>query len=291
MQAILDFYLQDRKENVSEETFEVVKARCNTFQKELVELGLSSWQCLSFYWCKCVQEERKGREHPYCTYLMLEELHRFATWLTQQRMFNVNPIPLFWYGRKPSAPKRATPTHEEVCDLLQTAVEKSSTPIGFRNLVMVSLQACTGLRAMELRSLQVVDVHDDRIVVKGKFNLYRTLVVDPICNVILQRWLTEEREKLIPNRWDCEWLFPTHRAEQLTSKGLGKVFKEQLNTWMHPSHLRHFFATNMEFAGCPVDELKVLMGHSQRSNARQSYVTPSYEQILALKEKFQWGEG
>ena len=148
-------------------------------------------------------------------------------------------------------------SREEVARLLQAAEYNPK-----HRMVLMTAYA-TGLRASELASLQVTDIHSERMLVRvnqGKGRKDRYTLLSP-------RLLSELRDYWQLYR-PTRWLFPGRRPDRpLTMYAVQEVFYKAKKlarlTHGHGIHtLRHSFASHLVEAGVDLPILQRLLGHT-----------------------------
>ena len=186
-----------------------------------------------------------------------------------------------WFDEEIQRPKRhlRLPTvfsPEEITRILDAT----------RNLthwtILATLYA-TGLRARELRLLQVSDIDSERMVLhirEGKGQVPRDLGLSP---VLLERLRVYWRW-----RQPKEWLFPStqHHGNPMCDKSLRLVCthagrRAGIRKHVHPHVFRHSYATHLLDQGTDLRTIQVLLGHADiQTTAR--YLRVSTQRIQAV---------
>ncbi len=142
---------------------------------------------------------------------------------------------------------------------------------GIRNFTMVSIFWALGIRNNELRTLKVgsFDPAFDRnnriglLTVDGKNNKERSLfVVDKLYDNLLL-YLSHRKapkNKKFP-------LFCTKKNQPISGDQVNRIIrnnvkKNRIKERITPHVLRHTFATEMYHIGVPIDDIRVMLGHS-----------------------------
>lgn len=148
----------------------------------------------------------------------------------------------------------------------------------------------TGLRVSELCNLDVGDVQlEDRagwvVVRRGKGNKYREVPLNVDTRQALKRWLKIRSA----NR---TYLFVTNNRQRMTRQvvhwhinKIGAAAGVQLS----PHTLRHTFGKNLVNAGVPLDQIAVLMGHSN-VNTTAIYTCPGQADLQQAVDLIAWGD-
>ena len=164
-----------------------------------------------------------------------------------------------------------------------------------RDKVMILLLWCLGLRSGELRAIKKEDI---RIIDSGKKTALLTvhgkgakeralLIMDKLFDLVIG--YTKELE-------DTCLVFPGKDNKIMDDSTVGRRIKKYLkvagiNLHITPHCLRHSFATEMYYAGVPLEAIRTMLGHE---NLRETsvYIHVSREDmqtalsLLSIKGKF-----
>jgi site-specific recombinase XerD len=131
--------------------------------------------------------------------------------------------------------------------------------------LLIACAYALGLRNMELCGLNICDVRPDHVRILGKGNKERI--------VPLPQGLRDDLNKLAMYRLsftggkdDC--LFTRWNGGRLDTSHVTAIFRhagDRCGMRLHAHLLRHAYATHLIQAGCPVEKVAVLMGHSNIS--------------------------
>ena len=177
-------------------------------------------------------------------------------------------------------------TEEEIEALLAATDEVTWT--GRRDRAMLALACQTGLRASELLSLTVGDVHlgtGAHVSCLGKGRRQRVTPLTAGTAKLLKAWMSE-RAGL-----DADPLFPTRRGAELSRDGLERRLAKYATIAAHscptlikkrisPHVMRHSAAMRLVSAGVDIATVALWLGH-QNVATTQIYVHAD----LALKER------
>ena len=149
-----------------------------------------------------------------------------------------------------------------------------------RDLAIVGLMLCDGLRSCEVLTLNCDDLllPESQIRVRGKGNKVRWLPLASETIKLLDHYL---RLKRPPNCGAPLFVGLKGRARgrRMTSAGLRSLFRHHRRTTgvaqANPHRFRHTFATDMIRAGISLPALMQLMGHAQIQT------TPIYVQLTS----------
>lgn len=163
---------------------------------------------------------------------------------------------------------------KEVFRLLRTCDKRSF--ISFRNYVIIALLWCTGLRSRELCALRWNDIDLENsllLVRKGKGNKQRQLFLNNKMLRILKsyrRSMVDAGERTPVFRGYCVSRPAGAKPRALSIRALGDVVRQAvheagIDRKVTPLILRHTFATHMYEAGVPLNDIKEMMGHDNRT--------------------------
>lgn len=155
---------------------------------------------------------------------------------------------------------------EEIDKLLATFNEDDI--LEFRNKTMLELMYSTGLRVSELVNLNIEDVHLSMGFVKclGKGNKERIIPIGEVASKMLEKYLTEVRDKLNTN-YDNKILFLNKNGTRISRQYFWKILKEKaqkigLSSKISPHKIRHSYATHLLENKADIRYIQELLGHS-----------------------------
>lgn len=157
-------------------------------------------------------------------------------------------------------------TISEVEDLLQAP--DPSTLIGARDLAILQVIYASGLRVSEVCGLNLQDVDDQIVRVKGKGGKERIVpiakaAVDAIDHYLIQYRQPSAHEKMVP-------LFVSEKGKRIDRVLVWKrikLYAKQANIHkeISPHTLRHSFATHLLENGADLRVIQEMLGHSNIS--------------------------
>lgn len=138
--------------------------------------------------------------------------------------------------------------------------------LSLRNMCIIELLFCLGLRISEISALNVSDysTSEGSILIHGKGNKERLLFLSsPIVAQKLSLWLTVRTSFYS----DEEALFINKYGQRLSIYGIENVFykyqeKAHINPNATPHFLRHSFATQLLNNGASIRDVQELLGHN-----------------------------
>lgn len=152
---------------------------------------------------------------------------------------------------------------EEVDSILEAP--DTATDEGIRDFAILELLYATGIRASELASLELYDVGEKEVRVKGKGGKERLLPVAEKAITAIDSYLT-----LVRAQFDSEKikaLFLTSKGEPIDRRFVWSVVKKyarkaQITKNVHPHTLRHSYATHLLHNGADLRVIQELLGHA-----------------------------
>src|SRR6266487_1564874 len=185
----------------------------------------------------------------------------FFSWCYQEELIDINPAARL---KHPKAPKRIRPafTAEHIEKML--AVCDTSTPVGFRDHVILLLLLDTGIRIAEISTLRVSSVHDRYIKVMGKGRKEREIGIYPEMSKLLWKYIHKHRKPDDP----AEAALFIGKGQPLHPGGVHTIIKRiqklsGLEDIKFSAHVfRHTFAKMYLDSGGDLFKLSREMGHS-----------------------------
>ncbi|BCL17781.1 tyrosine-type recombinase/integrase [Micromonospora sagamiensis] len=214
--------------------------------------------------------------------------NNFFTFLVAEGVVPGNPMPAVDRPRAPlpqPKPLRGEDTPERLLDAVARAAGRQHDPWPERDLAVVALALCTGLRLSELLALRVGSVAgrpgERRVDVAGKGGRPRVVPVEPELDGVLVAYL-ESRVRRFGARSvrPDSALLVDRRGEPLRRGGLqylvdscyrraGIADRVPRGARLHA--LRHTFATRLAEDGASAAEIMRLLGHASLASS-QTYI-------------------
>lgn len=153
-------------------------------------------------------------------------------------------------------------TREDIEAVLNLAAQKSP-----RDYWMYRTIAALGLRASEVAGLRIEDIRGDRLMVLGKGNKWRELVLSPNLLNGLRTFLGDRQNG---------YIFLSFSGKKLTNRDVhrrlkGYVTELGLNIAISPHWLRHFFARDSLKHGVDLYKVSSALGHASIDLTRKTY--------------------
>lgn len=160
----------------------------------------------------------------------------------------------------------------------------------FRDILIVELIYCTGIRRSELIGLSLSHIYLKELQIKvlGKGNKERLLPISKSLGAKIGLFL-EVRLQFF-EEMDCDLnLFLTQKGKKMYPRLVYNIVSSQIkkistNTKRSPHTLRHSFATHMMNNGADLNIVKELLGHASLS-ATQIYTHNSIEKLKEVYKR------
>ena len=213
--------------------------------------------------------------------------NQFFGFLVADGVVPGNPMPAVQRPRTPPRlpkPLAGERTPEELLEAVASGGRRARDPWPERDLAVLALLLCTGLRSAELLSLTVGSLAgrpgERRLHVVGKGGVTRSVPVEAPLEVLLDSYLVTRGRRFGGRPARSAPLFVDAHGAALRRGGLQYLVRQCYRhagvhdrvahgTLVHA--LRHTFATRLAEDGATATEIMRLLGHSS-INASQAYI-------------------
>jgi site-specific recombinase XerD len=186
------------------------------------------------------------------TYIL--SIKAYLSWYSQYyEVTTVDPR----FLRLPKVPSVSYKFTPEEYDIIEQII--SWLPEG-RDRTMFTLFYDSGLRVAELVSINCGDIRGNQISIRGKGGKLRL--------VFLSDRNLKDIKDIINDRRSDKPLFTNYKGARLSTNGVRKIFKTLTDGKVHPHLLRHMFATRMLEKGARLQDVSLLLGHSNISTTQ-----------------------
>lgn len=210
------------------------------------------------YYLAWYKMQDKNRKHPVSP-ATLDTLRRiynsFFVWLLNNGYIHKNPIALLEKGKMDKKVKKAF-TEEEL-QLIRNACKD------IRTLAMVDFLTASGIRVSEFCSVNIADIDWNRkeLIVTGKGNKQRTVYLNAISLISLQRYLKTRED-------NNEALFvsknkPYSRLKPSAVRSVLHDLEKETGTYIHPHKFRRTLATRLLERGMKIENIQRILGHEK----------------------------
>ena len=203
----------------------------------------------------------------------VSELRSFGQYLARERDVEANP---FRGMSTPKTPSRL-PDCLELSEIKQLLVAPATdTPQGIRDRAILELLYASGMRVSELTVLDLgkIDFQQGQVIVTGKGNKERLVLLGEPSRLALQRYLSAGRPKLVANaKKQSAALFLNRFGGRLSDRSVQMLLEKYrkmagLKKRITPHTLRHTFATHMLDGGADLRVVQELLGHTMLSTTQ-----------------------
>lgn len=210
----------------------------------------------------------------------------FFRFLAREGQLAANPLALV---SPPKREKRLPKVlrREDLVALIEAADETDD--LGLRNRALLELMYASGVRVSEAAGLDMghVDLAERAVLVRGKGNKERVVLMGEPAARALARYLAEARPRLA--RPGERALFVNRDGRRLSGRSLQKIvrryaLKAGIDAAVHPHLLRHSFATHLLDGGADLRVVQELLGHASASTT-QIYTHVTEERQRAAMEE------
>ena len=177
-------------------------------------------------------------------------------------------------------------TKEEYTLLIRHFTDRTNSPMGLRNLIIIMLLGTLGLRTSTLTALNVehIDLTCGLLWVREKGRRHRNMVLPHCLCKIIRNYLQPQRRKKGP-------LLISKRKKRISPRTLQDVFRtaaDQLgiDKKLHARLFRHTAATHLnKVAGIEITQQ--VLGHSRRANTlKYAHLNPDQYAAYMKKHPF-----
>jgi integrase/recombinase XerC len=179
--------------------------------------------------------------------------------------------------------------NEKNMSLLFEEVDFGEGFTGIRNLLIMEMLYCTGMRRSELVGLKTTDLDFSKfhIRVLGKGSKERLIPIARHLVNLIEQYMAERTANFPGN--DGQHLFLTDKGQPLYAGYVYSIVKRYLSfvttlEQRSPHVLRHSFATHLSNKGADLNAIKELLGHSSLA-ATQIYTHNSIEKLKKVYEQ------
>ncbi|MCD4827416.1 MAG: tyrosine-type recombinase/integrase [Acholeplasmataceae bacterium] len=218
----------------------------------------------------------------------ISALRTFYDYLMKNNLIDVN---IFSSIQAPKIPKKLPSIlNDDEMQMIFESIDKS-TPLGYRNYLLLDLLFSAGLRASELVDITIKDINlsQEQILIHGKGSKDRYIPLHQHLIKDMRHYLTYIRPVLLAKGNDTHtlYVFINYKGGHLTVRGLQLILKSIIKKSgetfkIHPHMIRHAFATTLLNHGADLRVVQELLGH-EHLKSTQIYTHVSSETI---KEKY-----
>ncbi len=226
--------------------------------------------------------QRKMKVRPATLAKDYRHLHAFFSWCNQQSLMERNPMERVERPKVQVEPKPAL-TESEIQTLLDATEGKHWLQLRNRSLLLCFLD--TGARLAEVHRLTVEALQRDSYLIRGKGGRWRAVYFSPLTRTTFTRYLKSLPFSVSPE--SPAWWSKDGRP--LTLNGLVEVLRaisRRAGVKFSAHALRRTFALHALRAGCDLEHLRRLTGHSNLEVLRLHYLPLTNEDVQKAHERY-----
>lgn len=223
-------------------------------------------------------------------------LKSFSRYLVNKKIIISSPFENMRISFKTTKRLPKTITSQDIVKLLKAPLEELQElktefriNITTRNLAIIELLYCVGIRIGELVNIELKDINiqEQTLLIHGKGRKDRLLYISSADVIeIINTWIIV-RDKLKPN---CEALFINKYGDKLSIYSIENIYEKYrqlagLESKSTPHHLRHTFATQLLNNGADIRAVQEILGHSSITTT-QIYTEVSTERKKQVLLKY-----
>jgi len=212
----------------------------------------------------------------------ISSIKKYSKFLLSNKIIDKNPF------EKVILPKiqKKLPSfiNTEEISLVSEIIDFQDDFYGKRDLLIMEILYCTGIRLSELVNLKEtdIDIYSMNIKVLGKRNKERIIPFPFSLKTILENYIQEKHQL----GFNTPFLIVTNSGSQAYSKLIYRTVKRYLsvvttNEKKSPHILRHTFATHLLNNGADLNAVKELLGHANLS-ATQVYTHNTFKKLNSI---------
>ncbi|MBF0329059.1 MAG: site-specific tyrosine recombinase XerD [Nitrospirae bacterium] len=209
---------------------------------------------------------------------LLSSIKSLCRFLIIERMISEDPTEIL------KAPKHweRLPKSLDVSVIKELLEMKIENKTFLRDAAMLELLYSSGLRASEIISLKVQDLHVDAgfIRIMGKGSKERVVPVNRRAIERIATYMTDLRPELLKNKQSA-YIFLSNRGAPMTRQRFWqalKVFGTAAGIKLSPHMVRHSFATHLLGGGADLRSVQKMLGHSDIATT-QIYTKVSRDRV------------
>jgi site-specific recombinase XerD len=233
---------------------------------------------------------------PASVYRAWSSWNSFFTFLVIEGVLAGNPMSAVDKPRvaTPSPkPLRGEDTPEQLLDAMNRVDERQRDPWPERDLAVLALALCAGLRLSELLALRTGSLlgrpGERRVEVTGKGGRPRTVPIEPELDAVIERYLATRGERCT-SRVDA--LLIDRKGAPLQRGGLQYLVEscyrragitDRVPPGAQLHALRHTFATRLAEDGANASEIMRLLGHASLTTSQNYIEVTAAQQRAAVR--------
>lgn len=205
----------------------------------------------------------------------LSAIRQYFQHLVEENVLSHNPAEQLKAPKQDKPLPKALPV-DKLNDLLNQLSQflDLTNPMDVRDLAIIELFYSSGMRLSELASLTLsqLDLKTGQLLITGKGNKERLVLIGKKANTALQQWL-KHRPNLLKEGQFTDKLFLNHHGCPLSVRGIQLRLQHwakqvDINLNLHPHMLRHSFASHLLQSSGDLRAVQEMLGHSSISSTQ-----------------------
>jgi integrase/recombinase XerD len=261
-------YLRELSGRCTPGTVKRVRVTLGGFMQWLELQGVSEWYEVTGEHLRAWAAWKSAAILPQTMHGCKREVRSFLRWMYRRGYVLVNPWDEALVDKRPPYRMRRVPTVVQAERALDKAGENRL--VGVRDRAILGLAYGCGLRRGELQRLNLSDIRDDWLRVRGKGECERVVPLGAATKKELLRYAATERSRAASFSPVHETaLFLTWYGRRLGLDAFGCILRRGgLNKTTTLHGLRHACATHMLRNGASIAVLRKLLGHAKLSTTQ-----------------------
>ena len=211
--------------------------------------------------------EKKYSNKTICRHI--SSLRSFFKYLKKTNEINNNPMLLITNPKTEKKLPKVVYSNE-----LETILNTPdlSTPLGFRDKLILELLYSTGIRVSELTNIKLSDINSSKkeIRIFGKGSKERVVLYGEKCYSLINEYINKIRLELYNEKYSGDYLILSKTGRPINQRQIRSIVddiveKSGLKLHISPHVLRHTFATDLLNNGADLRTVQQLLGHESLS--------------------------
>lgn len=181
--------------------------------------------------------------------------------------------------------------NEEVQRMVDYYNGKHFLPL--RNKLLITVLFDSGIRNSELCDIQMEDIYENAIKIRGKGKKIRYVPLTPSINKALIKYLRVRSNYILDkHRYQTEYLFLSQKGKRLTPEAVERIVKYcglacnvRQEIRCSPHTMRHYYAQTQLKNGCDLYTVSRLLGHNNINITKRYLYSMNMTDIIEIGQK------
>ena len=231
----------------------------------------------------------QGRKETYVN-SMIKSFRGLFRYCEDEEYIKTSPVAKVKF-QKEEIPVITTFNNEEVRRMVEHFSGKHF--LEQRNKLLITVLFDSGIRNAELCDIQMEDIHDNAIKIRGKGKKIRYVPLTPSINKALIKYLRVRSNYILDkHRYQTEYLFLSQKGKRLTPEAVEYIVKEcgrackiRSEIRCSPHTCRHYYAQTQLKNGCDLYTVSRLLGHNNINITKRYLYSMGAMDILEIAQK------